>query len=60
MKACPYRKDFYAKLQADPAGANPISDEKLNADLNAWLAALANIVTRLQSYMDKGGYTKNF
>jgi hypothetical protein len=59
MKACPYRKDFYAKLKADPTGV-PLSDEKFNEELNAWLAALSKIVTRVDAFYEKGGYTKGF
>jgi hypothetical protein len=60
MKACPYRKDFYAKLKADPAGGSPISDEKLNTDMNAWLDALHKIVVHMQSFYETNGYNKNF
>jgi hypothetical protein len=57
MKACPYRKDFYEKLKADPTGS-PVSDEKLNSELNAWLDALHKIVVRMQTFYEKGSYTK--
>ncbi|KAJ7212949.1 glycolipid transfer protein [Mycena pura] len=60
MKACPYRKDFYAKLAADPDGGAPTPDEKLNEELNKWLVALDAIVTRMQTFYDKGGYGKGF
>ena len=50
MNACPHRADFYAKLAADPAGGPPVSDKKLNADLNKWLKALASIVASIESY----------
>lgn len=43
MKACPYRKDFFAKLGAD--------QEKVNAQLNAWLAALEKIVDILLEFL---------
>lgn len=58
MKACPYRKDFYAKLAADPAGGAPASDEKLNEDLDKWLAGLDTIVTRIQAFYVEGKYEK--
>jgi hypothetical protein len=58
MKACPYRKDFYAKLANDPAGGPPASDAKLNEELNKWLAALESIVVRLQTFYEKNGYNK--
>jgi hypothetical protein len=40
MKACPYRADFYAKLVEDKSGGPPASEEKLNEQLDKWLAAL--------------------
>ncbi|CDO92333.1 unnamed protein product [Kluyveromyces dobzhanskii CBS 2104] len=43
MKACPYRKDFFAKLGAD--------QEKVNAQLKEWLSALENIVTILLQFL---------
>ncbi|KZP34427.1 glycolipid transfer protein [Athelia psychrophila] len=58
MKACPYRKDFYAKLAADPAGGEAASDEKLNEDLDKWLAGLDAIVTRIQAFYVEGKYEK--
>lgn len=58
MKACPYRAAFYAKLAADPAGGPAASQEKLDADLNRWLAALSNIVTRVENFYEKGNYAK--
>ncbi|KIY44584.1 het-c2 protein [Fistulina hepatica ATCC 64428] len=60
MKACPYRKDFYAKLAADPAGGPSVSDDKLNEDLNKWLAALDAIVIRMEVFYEKGGHNKGF
>ncbi|KJA20023.1 hypothetical protein HYPSUDRAFT_43628 [Hypholoma sublateritium FD-334 SS-4] len=60
MKACPYRADFYAKLAADPSGGTPATQEKLNADLNQWLAALSSIVARLEDFYAKGNYAKGF
>lgn len=60
MKACPYRADFFAKLRADPAGGPAASEEKSNEELDKWLAALASIVTRLETFYEKGGYGKGF
>jgi len=60
MKACPYRADFYKKLASDPDGGEPASDEKLNTELNKWLAALDAIVTRVQAFYEKGNYAKGF
>jgi len=58
MKACPYRKDFYDKLAADPNGGAPASPEKLDEELNKWLAALAAIVERVQAFYESGGHNK--
>ncbi|SCU93559.1 LAFA_0F17040g1_1 [Lachancea sp. 'fantastica'] len=44
MKACPYRKDFFAKLGAD--------QEKVNTQLLAWLAALEKIVAILLDFLN--------
>ncbi|KDQ55791.1 hypothetical protein JAAARDRAFT_180615 [Jaapia argillacea MUCL 33604] len=60
MKACPYRADFYKKLAADPAGGPPVPDDKLNAELDEWLAALHSIVKRMEGFYEKGGYGKGF
>ena len=60
MKACPYRASFYEKLAADPDGGEPASQERLNAELNKWLQALEAIVTRVQSFYEKGGHDKGF
>ncbi|KAG6920155.1 hypothetical protein DXG01_004921 [Tephrocybe rancida] len=60
MKACPYRADFYNKLAADPSGGEPATQEKLNDELDKWLAALAAIVGRVEAFYEKGGYGKGF
>ena len=60
MKACPYRADFYAKLAADPSGGTPATQEKVDTDLNQWLAALSSIVARLEDFYAKGNYAKGF
>lgn len=58
MKACPYRADFYAKLAADPDGGDPASHDKLSTELDKWLAALDAIVTRMETFYEKGGHGK--
>ncbi|KAI0339955.1 het-c2 protein [Trametopsis cervina] len=60
MKACPYKKDFYGRLAADPEGGAAVSDAKFDEELNKWLAALDTIVTRLQSFYLGGGHDKGF
>lgn len=42
MKACPYRKDFYAKL-GEP-------QEKVDEELEKWLASLEKIVAHMKSF----------
>lgn len=58
MKACPYRKDFYAKLAADPEGGASVQAGTLNEELNKWLDGLHTIVTRMDAFYEKGGYGK--
>ncbi|THH17872.1 hypothetical protein EW146_g3012 [Bondarzewia mesenterica] len=60
MKACPYRADFFAKLRADPAGGPEASEAKLNEELDKWLGALRGIVTRMETFYEKGGHGKGF
>ncbi|EAU91073.1 het-c2 protein [Coprinopsis cinerea okayama7 len=60
MKACPYKKDFFTKLAADPAGGPPVEQAKLNEELNKWLAALDQIVKRMEAFYEKGGHNKGF
>jgi hypothetical protein len=50
MKACPYRKDFYAKLGPPEA--------PVDAELSKWLASLGSIIARLEAYYEKGNYAK--
>lgn len=42
MKACPYRKDFYAKLGSP--------QEKVQEELERWLDALEKIVKQMQDF----------
>lgn len=44
MGACPYRKDFYAKLGDD--------GDKVNTELKAYLASLAKIVSILEDFLN--------
>jgi hypothetical protein len=50
MKACPYRKDFYAKL-GEPA-------DKVIEQLKAWLEALEKIVDIIEKFLASGNYAK--
>lgn len=45
MSACPYRKDFYAKLGDDI--------DKVIAELKTWLAALASLITVLKAFLER-------
>lgn len=58
MKACPYREDFYKKLANDPNGGPAASQEKVNEELDKWLAALSSIVSRMEAFYEKGGHSK--
>ncbi|KAF8629259.1 hypothetical protein AX17_005838 [Amanita inopinata Kibby_2008] len=60
MRACPYRRDFYAKLAADPDGGAPAPKEKVDEELNKWLAALSAIVQQMEAFYDAGDYGKGF
>lgn len=50
MKACPYRKDFFAKLGADQA--------KIAEQLRVWLEALEKIVKIIFDFFTSGNYGK--
>ncbi|KAH7890144.1 het-c2 protein [Phlebopus sp. FC_14] len=53
MKACPDRKDFYAKLASDPNGGPSVPQDELHEELNKWLNGLDRIVKRMAKvYMD--------
>lgn len=55
VRACPYRKDFYAKLAADPDGGASVADEQVSQSLDKWLHGLNKIVGQMQKvYKDKG------
>jgi hypothetical protein len=60
MKACPLHADFYKKLAADPECGDPVSQEKLNEELDKWLDALSVILTRVEEFYAKGDYAKLF
>ncbi|KAK3339015.1 putative heterokaryon incompatibility protein [Neurospora tetraspora] len=50
MSACPYRTDFYSKLGDD--------QDKVNAQLKEYLAALENFVNILKAFLDSKGIKK--
>lgn len=50
MKACPYRKDFYAKLGDDLV--------VVKQQLSEWLIALENIVKIIEDFFASGNYGK--
>jgi hypothetical protein len=47
MSACPYRKDFYAKLSGEG------DEEKVQEELKTWLAALDRIIAILKGFLDR-------
>lgn len=54
MKACPYRKDFYTKLQGTATEAD--TKEKFGK----WLAALKNITEKMDAFYEAGSHAKGF
>ncbi|GAA6004748.1 hypothetical protein JCM10207_001001 [Rhodosporidiobolus poonsookiae] len=52
MKACPYRKDFYAKLGPPEA---PVDEE-----LGKWNSALGGIIEKLEKFYEAGNHAKGF
>ncbi|KAI5476207.1 het-c2 protein [Pseudohyphozyma bogoriensis] len=50
MKACPYRKDFYAKLGND--------QDVVEVELAKWLEALEAIIAQIEAFYEKGNYGK--
>lgn len=50
MKACPYRKDLYEKL------GSPL--EKVQEQLEEWVAALEKIVKIIEEFLASGNYAK--
>ena len=47
MGACPYRKDFYAKLGAEG------SEAKVKSELETWLGALVKIIVVLKAFLER-------
>lgn len=47
MSACPYRKDFYAKLGAEG------DEARVQEELKTWLAALEKIIAILKAFLDR-------
>jgi Glycolipid transfer protein (GLTP) len=47
MSACPYRKDFYAKLGGEG------DEERVQEELKTWLAALERIIAILKAFLDR-------
>ena len=52
MKACPYRKEFYAKL-GEP-------QDKVEDELAKWLDALEKIIAQLEAFYAAGGQSVHF
>lgn len=50
MQKFPSRKEFYSKLGSPP--------EKVDEELDKWLSPLHQIITRLQTFYEKGRYIK--
>ena len=58
MKACPYRRDFYAKLAADPDGSASVAGDNVNKELDKWLHGLNMSVDQMQKLYKQKGYGK--
>lgn len=56
MSACPYRKDFYAKLAADPEGGASVAGDKLDEELDKWLEGLDRIVAQMRKVYEENRY----
>ncbi|KAF5375308.1 hypothetical protein D9757_009682 [Collybiopsis confluens] len=50
IRAVPYRQDFYQRISSgEPA-------EKFDPELNSWLQALEEIISRMKQFLENGGY----
>lgn len=58
MKACPYRAVLYTKLKEDKDGGEPESQEELDSLLDAWLAALEQILAKINAFYDANNFKK--
>jgi hypothetical protein len=47
-------------LAADPSGGPPVPQDKVDSDMEKWLAALDSIVIRIEAFYEKGGHGKGF
>lgn len=56
MKACPYRKDFYAKLASDPDGGVSVTATNVDEELNKWLGGLDKIISEMRKVYKEKGY----
>ncbi|CDZ97302.1 probable het-c2 protein [Phaffia rhodozyma] len=52
MKACPYRKDFYAKLGSP--------QDVVEKELDQWLSALEKIIKEVEDFYAAGNWAKGF
>ena len=58
MKACPYRRDFYAKLAADPEGGASVAGDQVDEELNKWLKGLDRIIAQIRKVYEENRYGK--
>ena len=58
LSVCPARAEFLKKLQSDPNGAAPATEEKVEADLVKWLAGLKKVVNTMEAFYEQGKYGK--
>ena len=58
MNACPKRLVLYTKLREDKDGGEPESPEDFDKILDEWLAALDQILSRINAFYDANNYKK--
>lgn len=58
MTACPKRLVLYTKLREDKDGGEPESQEDFDKILDEWLAALDQILSRINAFYDANNYKK--
>ena len=52
IRAVPHRRDFYDRL------TEGTSHDKFDGELAKWLAGLEDIVVRMKTFLEAGGYGK--
>ena len=58
MSGCPNREDLYTKLKEDKTEGKDATEEELDEKLNRWLAALEEIATKIDTFLEVNNYKK--